>query len=102
VFAAIGLAFARHVGGVAVPYLTGTVLCSVVLLWPFRLPPRLDVRSVSECMFGVYLGHIFFDRIYNIVPGLPDLWEPPLTFVSSLAVIWLFRRTLPRAARWAT
>jgi len=102
VFAAIGLTLARHVGGVAVPYLTGTVLCSAVLIRPLHLPPRLDVRSVSECMFGVYLGHIFFDRIYNITPGLPGLWQAPLTFVSSLAVIWLFRRTLPRVARWAT
>jgi hypothetical protein len=102
VFGAIGTILARHVQGVAVPYLAGTLLCAAVLIRPLRLPPRLDVRSVSGCMFGVYLGHIFFDRIYNIAPGLPDLWEPPLTFVSSLAAIWTFRRFLPRAARWTT
>jgi hypothetical protein len=102
VFGAIGLTLARHVVGVAVPYLTGVFLCSAILLWPLRLPRNLDVTPVSECMFGVYLGHIFFDRIYNVTPGLPGLWEPPLTFVSSLLVIWLFRRYLPRVARWAT
>lgn len=102
VVAAIGTAFARRVSGVAVPYLVGVLACSAVLLNPPRTPEGWDVRNVSECMFGVYLGHIFFDRIYNVAPGLPDLWEPPLTFLSTLAAVWLFRRFAPRAARWAT
>lgn len=102
VFAAIGMALWRRVEGVGVPYLVGALLCAAVLVFPPRLPARLDVRPVSACMFGVYLCHIFFDRIYNVVPGLPGPWEPPLTFASSLLLVWLFRRLLPRAARWAT
>ncbi len=102
VFAAIGWTVHREVVGVALPYLVGTLLAAGALVGNPRLPPGLDVRPVSRCMFGVYLGHIFFDRIYNVVPDLPDLAEPFLTFGSMLAVVWLFRRFLPRAASWAT
>lgn len=102
VFAAIGYTLWRRISGLGVPYLTGTLLCSWVLLRPPSLPRRWNVTAISGCMFGVYLCHIFFDRIYNIVPGLPGLCEPFLTFGSSLLLIYLLRRFLPRAARWAT
>jgi hypothetical protein len=53
-------------------------------------------------MFGVYLVHIFFDRMYNAIRGLPNPIEPFLTFATSFALVWLLRRFARPLARWIT
>ncbi len=96
------LALWRRIDGVGIPYSVGLALCSWFLLRPWKFADRWNVRPVSDCMFGVYLVHIFFDRMYNVVPGLPDPAEPILTFATSLALVWLLRRFAWRIARRIT
>lgn len=96
------LALGRGVDGVGIPYSVGLALCSWFVLRPWRFADRWNVRPVSDCMFGVYLVHIFFDRMYNVVPGLPNPIEPFLTFATSLALVWLLRRFVRPLARWIT
>lgn len=100
-FATCAVDFWLKIEGVGTAYLTGIVLCSWVLLRPPKLPSRLDVRTISGCMFGVYLSHIFFDRWYYGFPRLPELAQPFLTFSSALLLTWALRRFLPRLARFA-
>ncbi len=96
------LALWRGIDGVGIPYSVGLALCSWFLPRPWRFADRWNVRPVSDCMFGVYLVHIFFDRMYNVVPGLPNPIEPLLTFTTSLALVWLLRRFARPLARWIT
>lgn len=96
------LALWRGIEGVGIPYSVGLALCAWFVLHPWQQARRWNVRPVSDCMFGVYLVHIFFDRAYNVVPGLPNWMEPLLTFASSLALVWLLRRFARPVARWIT
>lgn len=92
----------RGIDGVGIPYSVGLALCSWFALRPWRWLQRWNVRPVSDCMFGVYLVHIFFDRLYNVVPGLPNAIEPVLTFATSFSLVWLLRRFAHPLARRIT
>jgi len=91
----------RQIEGVGTTYLLGTWAC-VVALVPSRssLPEWLDVRGVSDCMFGVYLCHIFYLRLFEDLEQVPQWAEAWLTFAAGLVSVWLFRRFLPRIARF--
>ena len=86
---------------VGVPYLTGAGLCAWLLLKPPSLPDWLDVTPISHCTFGVYLSHVLFRDLYESIKRVPVWSEPYLTFATALLVVYLFRRFLPRPARWA-
>ncbi len=96
------LALWRGIDGVGIPYSVGLALCSWFVLRPWRRVQRWNVQAVSDCMFGVYLVHIFFDRMYNAIRGLPNPIEPFLTFATSFALVWLLRRFARPLARWIT
>ena len=99
---AAGLATWKGIEGVGIPYLVGFCLVALLALFPWKFADRWNVRTVSDCMFGVYLVHIFFDRLYNVVPGLPNDLEPVLTFATSFCLVWLLRRFAHPFARWIT
>jgi surface polysaccharide O-acyltransferase-like enzyme len=86
---------------VGAPYLTGAGLCAWVLLKPPSLPDWLDVTPISQCTFGIYLSHVFFRDLYESIERVPEWSEPYLTFATALLAVYLFRRFLPRPARWA-
>lgn len=90
-----------HPQCVGAPYLTGAGLCAWILLKPPTLPAWLDVTPISHCTFGIYLSHVFFRQLYESIEQVPEWSEAYLTFATSLLVVYLFRRFLPRPARWA-
>ncbi|MEN9306550.1 MAG: hypothetical protein RL173_482 [Fibrobacterota bacterium] len=100
ILAAAGYSFWLGVDGVGQTYFVGIAISATLLLWSPRLPRRIDVRSISECMLGVYLVHILFDRMYFAIHGIPELAQPLLTFGTSLLLVWLLRRLLPKVARY--
>ncbi|MEK7391190.1 MAG: hypothetical protein AAB214_01375, partial [Fibrobacterota bacterium] len=100
ILAAAGYSFWLGVDGVGQTYFVGIAVSASLLLWSPRLPRWIDVRSISECMLGVYLVHILFDRMYFAIHGIPELAQPLLTFGTSLLLVWLLRRFVPKVARY--
>lgn len=100
ILAVAGYSFWLGVDGVGQTYFVGIAVSASLLLWSPRLPRWIDVRSISECMLGVYLVHILFDRMYFAIHGIPELAQPLLTFGTSLLLVWLLRRFVPKVARY--
>jgi len=82
--------------GITVPYLVGAA-CVLIALWlgPRIGPDRVNVRPLSACMLGVYLGHPLGLNIIGMATGKHSLTTVNLTFVVMLAVTWVAQRYVP-------
>jgi hypothetical protein len=69
----------------------------LIALWlgPRIGPDRVNVRPLSACMLGVYLGHPLGLNIIGMVMGKHSLTTVNLTFVAMLAVTWVAQRYVP-------
>lgn len=82
------------------PYLIGTAIAALVLLPEWRINPKINVNSLSECTLGIYLSHPFWVLVlYKI--GIEDNFYFPF-FVFSLSAIFvlLFKRIFPKVSKF--
>ncbi|MGL6077335.1 acyltransferase family protein [Methyloversatilis discipulorum] len=91
--------FYFDIPGVGVPYSIGIVFAFLVTFfrWGDRL--RFPVRSVSDCMLGVYFSHIFVLKPVMRVFGY-SVASPILAFLVSFAFVFFFRKYFPRGSKY--
>lgn len=101
----VGATFLEHrlgVDGFGMPYLVGIMATGWITSFPTSLPRWLDVRRVSDTMFGVYLVHPLYLQLFGWMESVPEWSEAYLAFAASFATIFLLRLALPKAARLVT
>ena len=97
----VALAYVASLGleGVSLPYALGAGLVVIADIMGRRLPRRWTVESVSRCMMGVYLSHIFWLLCVGRVSSPVGYGGITVTFLLALGSVWAARRYLPVTRR---
>ncbi|GAA0266813.1 hypothetical protein GCM10009127_02990 [Alteraurantiacibacter aestuarii] len=85
-----------QVPGVSTVYLVGGGSLIAALVLPQL---RLNVRPISDCMYGVYLVHLLALAVFNRILGEHQLLTVCATFLASLAGVWFARKYIRPAQR---
>ncbi len=81
--------------GVTLPYVVAIISLMLCNYFGGYITHNFSVQSIADCMFGVYLVHIFFLSAASRIIGSANYGQVLLAFAASLAAVWSARRLVP-------